>query len=527
MESESTYELPSFAVNENGWGPSTLPDDYKDLPYSFFSRDENLGMIMDLTQVSFAQNRGSAESEQGDNAFTTIDVTRTNTNRKTKLIHTKTNRNYNNANYNNTASGANKGRGQQKKNYNSYQRRNYDTLHIPSIPIKPTWKKICQMDFSDLAKLSTKVLPTATTFAECGSYNDYNPQYDLISVKKPVNLESHKECGDLHSISVMKDPFLSQVSDKNVATVYTTDVALAHLMVAIRSQLSWDLEIIKNAHGIFISHRDGVFDTYTVNETSADLPTEEENKDNCLRTEATAINRDFAKQIMAPHLTKCAYPSPFSPAQDEDPAAIHRMYRYRKFQLSDTQSVLVRTEVHGAQQRGGKAELFNAYAVNEWCPRTPLVNRWRSKMETSSGYALAEDMKNNNFRLSKWGVQAILAGVDRVKIGFVSRRNMNNLEAGHVILGVQTFSLDAFTKQIMLNEKNMWATLEYVVKEVSKQEDGNYVMLKDPVKGILHLYAVSEEDMTKIDEAESESESEYSEYSSSSYSEYSYSEDEE
>lgn len=159
------------------------------------------------------------------------------------------------------------------------------------------------MDFSDLAKLSTKVLPTATTLssrhslltssAECGSYNDYNPQYDLIFVKKPVNLESHKECGDLHSISVMKDPFLSQVSDKNVATVYTTDVALAHLMVAIRSQLSWlsivcsltrrDLEIIKNAHGIFISHRDGVFDTYTVNETSADLPTEEENKDNCLR----------------------------------------------------------------------------------------------------------------------------------------------------------------------------------------------------------------------------------------------------
>ena len=159
------------------------------------------------------------------------------------------------------------------------------------------------MDFSDLAKLPTKVLPIATTLssrhslltssAECGSYNDYNPQYDLISVKKPVNLESHKECGDLHSISVMKDPFLSQVSDKNVATVYTTDVALAHLMVAIRSQLSWfshlysltgrDLEIIKNAHGIFISHRDGVFDTSTVNETSADLPTEEENKDNCLR----------------------------------------------------------------------------------------------------------------------------------------------------------------------------------------------------------------------------------------------------
>lgn len=43
-----------------------------------------------------------------------------------------------------------------------------------------------------------------------------------------------------------------------------------------------DLEVIKNDNGLFISHRDGVFDQYAVNETSADLPTEEENKNNCL-----------------------------------------------------------------------------------------------------------------------------------------------------------------------------------------------------------------------------------------------------
>ena len=105
---------------------------------------------------------------------------------------------------------------------------------------------------------------------------------------------------------------------------------------------------------------------------------------------------------------------------------------------------------------------------------------------------------------------------------------MRGSDAGHVILGVQTFSLDTFTKQIMLNEKNMWATLDYVIKEISKQDDGNYVLMKDPVKGILYMYAVSEEDMTKMEEAKSE-ESEYSEYSSSGseYSEYSYSEEEE
>ena len=52
------------------------------------------------------------------------------------MIHTKTNRNYNNPNYNNNAAGTNnKGRNQQKKPYNNSQRRNYDTLHIPSIPV--------------------------------------------------------------------------------------------------------------------------------------------------------------------------------------------------------------------------------------------------------------------------------------------------------------------------------------------------------------------------------------------------------
>lgn len=83
-----------------------------------------------------------------------------------------------------------------------------------------------------------------------------------------------------------------------------------------------DLEVVKNENGLFISHRDGMFDQYTVHETSTDLPTEEENKDNCLRCvkwsvvmrrkEVTDINRDFAKQIMLPEVTSCTYPSPFA-----------------------------------------------------------------------------------------------------------------------------------------------------------------------------------------------------------------------
>ena len=61
------------------------------------------------------------------------------------------------------------------------------------------------------------------------------------------------------------------------------------------------------------------------------------------------------------------------------------MYRYRKFTLSDGQVQLVRTEVHGVQTNREKPQLLNAYAVNEWCNRTPLTNRWRSKLAASVG----------------------------------------------------------------------------------------------------------------------------------------------
>ena len=56
------------------------------------------------------------------------------------------------------------------------------------------------------------------------------------------------------------------------------------------------------------------------------------------------------------------------------------MYRYRKFTLGDGSVMMVRTEVHGAQNRGGKKQLLQAYAINEWCDRTPLANRWRAKL---------------------------------------------------------------------------------------------------------------------------------------------------
>ena len=87
----------------------------------------------------------------------------------------------------------------------------------------------------------------------------------------------------------------------------------------------------------------------------------------------------------------------------------------------------------------------------------------------------------------------------------------------------------------MLNEKSMWAIAEHLINQIKKQEDGHYIMMKDPTKNIVRIYKVSEEDLTKIEEEEEEEEYDSSEYDSSEYSsdysDYSksgeYSEDEE
>ena len=54
---ECLYGIPEFAVNPDGWGPCSIPAQFKDLPFELFSRDDKLGMIMDITPVFSPQKQ--------------------------------------------------------------------------------------------------------------------------------------------------------------------------------------------------------------------------------------------------------------------------------------------------------------------------------------------------------------------------------------------------------------------------------------------------------------------------------------
>lgn len=52
---QSVYGIPDFAFNSNGWGPCSIPEQFEDLPFKSFSRDDKLGMIIDVSMLNGVQ----------------------------------------------------------------------------------------------------------------------------------------------------------------------------------------------------------------------------------------------------------------------------------------------------------------------------------------------------------------------------------------------------------------------------------------------------------------------------------------
>jgi translation initiation factor 3 subunit D len=54
---------------------------------------------------------------------------------------------------------------------------------------------------------------------------------------------------------------------------------------------------------------------------------------------------------------------------------------------------------------------------------------------------LRKELPNNHLKITKWGVQSYLGGVENIKIGFVSRKNTKNNSA-HVLSGFYDIKLN-------------------------------------------------------------------------------------
>ncbi|KAL7282616.1 hypothetical protein ACG7TL_004088 [Trametes sanguinea] len=401
-----------------------------------------------------------------------------------------------------------------------------------SVAISPDWAMLEEIEFHRLAKLRLEV-DEPEDLDTYGRVFPYDKTYDRITTKteKPLQLLDRIK----YNPTTSDDPVIQELASKETATIYTTDVILAVLMCAPRSVYPWDIIVVREGNKLFFDKRDGgPFDTVTVNENAADPPqdatpanpnnpnekpavpeTPSINSATSLALEATYINQNFMFQTVIenppPPAVDFSKPNPFYGPDETEPLASCG-YRYRVFDLGITEDedmrLCVRTEtdayLHGQGNPTDGQGLLTIRALNEFDPRAPGAGGapdWRTKLDSQRGAVMATEMKNNSCKLAKWTVQSILAGADLLKLGFISRVNPRD-NTRHVILSTTSIRPTDFAAQLNVSLANGWGIVRTVADMCMKQPEGKYVLVKDPNKPVLRLYAVPANAFTAEEEDE-------------------------
>ncbi|XP_022189148.1 eukaryotic translation initiation factor 3 subunit D-like [Nilaparvata lugens] len=520
------FVIPTFHLNTTGWGPCEMPDQFKDMPYQPFCKGDRLGKISDWTGAAFQDKKyinkyqsqfGSGSQyayyhEEDESTFHLVDTTRV---QKPPYQRGRFRQNQRNMRGRGGSRGGQsqfqvlgkglkmrdrdrKGgqTGMRKWNKQTGMRNQKNQAPIKnrdaSVTVCPDWVVIEEMDFPRLAKLSLPNVKEGEDITKCGSLEYYDKSYDRINVKSEKPLQRIDRI--FHTVTTTDDPVIRKLS-KSVGNVYATDAILATLMCCTRSSYSWDIVIEKIGDKLFFDKRDNTeFDLLTVNETSVEPPQDDSNSLNSPRNlalEATFINHNFSQQVLKTGEPRYKFDegNPFISDEEEGEVA-SVAYRYRKWDL-DNGIVLVSRCEHDAVwvNVNGELQFLTIKALNEWDSKLSGGVEWRQKLDTQRGAVLANELRNNACKLAKWTIQALLAGSDQIKFGYVSRSHVRD-SSKHVILGTQQYKPNEFATQINLNMDNAWGILRCIIDICMKQKDGKYLIMKDPNKPMIRLYDI-------------------------------------
>lgn len=532
------FSLPFVNDNVEGWGPNNVPEKYKDLPYQKFSKSDRIGKIADWTSMNQMDRKNYKYQPQfavgnvgqyayfhdeDESQFTLVDqskVVKTAYQKKIKSIQNKNMRRAqfqqyqhqkqnNNPNLNVNPKLNKLEKMKQKVKPNRFQHNKNDNRNVqikqrePSVKVKEDWKVIEEIDFSRLTKLSLPNISEPVDLKICGSLEHYDRTYDRLNTKTSINTSRLKRINRVyHKVTTMDDPVIRSLA-RTEGNVFATDSIISTLMCCSRSVYPWDIVVSKVGNKIFMDKRDGSnFDLLTVNETSADPPQDDEkhiNSPNNLALEATFINHNLSQQVLRSDLERHSFEddNPFIEGDEGEVASV--AYRYRKWDLGNDISLVIRSELDAVSTAGNDEPLFlNVKALNEWDNKTAVMD-WRMKLDSQPGAVLAAEIKNNGCKLAKWTVCSILSGADLIKFGFVSRVNIRATDK-HVILGMQQFKPNELSSQIALNMDNAWGVIRCIIDFLNKQKDGKYIIMKDPNKPIIRIYEIPENSFSEEEE---------------------------
>ncbi|DAZ96637.1 TPA: hypothetical protein N0F65_005816 [Lagenidium giganteum] len=546
----ASYETPKVDVNEGGWGPTTLPQQFLNVPYAPFNKGDKLGKAADFVST-YARNNRYQRDPSGVNAdfqykhdadedasFRLVDTAKATRPRGNDRLRPT----WNQQRFGGRGGGRGGGRfgpgqqgqettgnsqqmrlkGQQKLNKRwdrlSNARRMFSTRRrddlkadrVATVKVLSSWNMIEQFELSQLTKLQANI-PNVTDLKECGSLLEYEYSYDRITSKSDRRLSRYDD-RDFYYVTTTDDPVIEELATQGGARVFATDAILSHLMACTRSVFPWDIVVQRVNNMVFFDKRDqSTFDLVTVNENSSDPPASDDaesiNHPDRLSLEATMINQNFSQQVMkdnGDNTKQFEHPNPFA---DDDSTPATYAYRYRQFDLGNGLNLVSRCELHGLSLKKDTEQYVAAFALNEYDPKLAGNIEWRKKIDSQRGAILANELKNNSCKLAKWTAQAILSGADEMKLGYVSRVNYKD-PYSHIVLGVQSYDPQLFANQIALNQNNMWGIIKMLAELLLEQPEGKYVIMKDPNKPVVRIYAVPQDTFEEDDGAIAEEDEE-------------------
>jgi len=365
-----------------------------------------------------------------------------------------------------------------------------------SVELSEDWAPLVQdIDMSNLGNFVADV-EGGEDIDFAGTLEAINPKYSRTTPRNAVTLQRF-ENRQHFTATTADDPILQQLASKGMGNVYATDTILSALMASSRSVNSWDILIRKEGDNLFLDKRPtSRLDYVSVNENwneSFAADKENINHPDNLATEATFINHNFAQQLTTngqtpPHHFETANPFLESLAPGQEPASV--AFRYRKWNLPGGITLVARCSLNGfVERRDGEKAYVMAKALNEFDSKLQGNVDWRQKLESQTGAVLAAEMKNNQYKLGRWVSECVLSGCDELRLGFVSRVNPKSA-AKHAILMCKSFKPEAFADSVHIKPRFLWGTLAHLLTTFKKLDDGNYVMVRDPNKSILHIHSV-------------------------------------
>mmetsp|Transcript_11515 Transcript_11515/g.35216 ORF Transcript_11515/g.35216 Transcript_11515/m.35216 type:complete len:570 (+) Transcript_11515:168-1877(+) len=384
--------------------------------------------------------------------------------------------------------------------FRRWNRDQHKPLRDASIDVQKTWKLVSTYKFPDIAKRTATSLPPSKTLFVAGSLQYIDSTLSRVSTRSKRTLSSTE--ASFYNVTTSDDPIIEELADKSDARVFGTDVILGVLMAAIRSVYSWDLIITREDDKVFFDKRDeSQIDLVTVCETSPEPPSDDGddksiNSVESLSEEATLINQAFS-QMVIDSSSPVVEGDRKNPFLSDGETAASLAYRYREIEILPGVKMLVRCEVSAlAKGAGGRVAYTNVKALNEHDDKQWDATPYRTHLDRQRGAVLATELKHNSNKLARWACEALLADVDQVNVGYVSRNNFTSNKT-HSLLAVQAFQPQELATQINMDVRRAWGLLQYFVEECLALPEGKYMMLKDPNAQLIRIFSVPADEDTK------------------------------